>query len=402
MELTPPFYPLKGFIQNYDWGGKNYISELLNKPNAEQVPEAELWLGDHPKGPAKATTEHGSVPLTELVRRHSKEILGPEVANRFNHRLPFLFKVLDVNKMLSIQAHPSKEEAERGFELEEQAGIPVTAFHRNFRDNNHKPEIMVALTPFWLLHGFLPMDQIKVNFRRVKSWSALSDSIEKLTLRQAYQLIMEMPQSQVNKLLSGLQQELNGQSFTKNQPEYWAGIALQDYTSPDGHYDRGVFSIYMMNIVELAAGEGIFQEAGIMHAYLEGVNIELMANSDNVFRGGLTPKHVDVDQLLKHLKFIPVEPEILKGEAENRFEKHYPAPVEDFLLSAVELPGGETFTSKSAVGPRIFLILEGEITVQNQETLRKGDSFLVPNGKSPRLKAEKPSRLFRASLPHFS
>jgi len=263
-------YKLKGIVQHYAWGGKRFIPKLLNKANDKKQPYAELWIGTHVKGPAKIVVEKRTQPLNAFIQKYPKRILGKKSVTQFGDQLPFLFKVLDVQ------------------------GIDRTAPNRTYRDANHKPEVMVALSTFWLLHGFKTIAQIQ-EVLEIPEFQPLKDYFQDNNVLSLYKAVMEMPQSEVNQLLTPLHQRLRllqeDGELEREDVDYWAAKAFEEYTI-DGQYDKGVFSIYLLNLVRLKRGEGIYQAAGIPHAYLEGTNVELMANSDNVFRGGLTQKHI--------------------------------------------------------------------------------------------------------------
>lgn len=396
-----PVFPIKGAIQNYAWGGSTFIPNLVDIENPDQKPFAELWMGAHHRGPAKVYDYNGGLTLTEYIARDPKNILGKAVASAFDNHLPFLFKVLDVNKMLSIQTHPTKAQAVAGFKRENEAGIPLDAFHRNFKDDNHKPEVMVALTDFWLLHGFKSAEAITDTFQAVEELNVLLPQFKDQNIRKLYQYIMELPQDQVDELLYPLHERLMwGIFFDKSDPDYWAKMAFEDYTR-DGHFDRGIFSIYMYNIVHLEEGEGIYQSAGIPHAYLEGVNVELMANSDNVFRGGLTPKHVDVPELLKHIITDPVTPAILKGTAISALEKVYQTPAPDFEVSAITLLEDQIYLRESQA-PDIIIVMKGAVNVEEEGTFFKrerGDVFFATADSQYSIIATTDALLYRASIP---
>lgn len=395
--------PLTGVIQHYDWGGFQFLPELLSTPNPAQKPFAELWMGTHKKGTARAHLPEGQLSLAELIQQQPIQMLGEKVSAHFHGRLPFLFKILDVRKMLSIQAHPSKKSAELGFQRENELGIPLTAFHRNYRDDNHKPEVMVALTDFWLLHGFRSAQEIASTLEEVPAFHILREVFGNRDIKALYQHIMELPQGKVDEMLAPLKQQLEDkaqiQTLQKSSPDYWAHLAFQDYTR-DGHYDRGIFSIYFFNLVFIPQGKGIFQDAGIPHAYLEGVNVELMANSDNVFRGGLTPKHVDVPELLKHLVFTSVVPKILEGQAENDIEQAFVTPAPDFALT--QLTFSSTHDQLSKVGQptaSIYIIMNGKVKVASETqhyTFSQGDIFLVRPGQAFDIQSEGAALLFAA------
>lgn len=377
--------PLNGVIQYYDWGGFHFLPQLLSTPNPENKPFAELWMGTHKKGTATASLPDGDISLADLISQNPVQVLGEQVATYFQGRLPFLFKILDVRKMLSIQAHPTKKSAEIGFQRENEEGIPLTAFHRSYRDDNHKPEVMVALTDFWLLHGFKSPAAITATLQEIPAFQPLQTIFANQDIKVLYQHIMELPQEEVDQILAPLKQQLDAKAaegpIEKSSPDYWAKLAFEDYTR-DGHYDRGIFSIYLFNLVFIPKGKGIFQDAGVPHAYLEGVNVELMANSDNVFRGGLTPKHIDVPELLKHLVFTPVDPKILEGERENSIVTSFATPAPDFALSQLAFSDEHAELRAEAVSTAtIYIVMNGTVEVSSQgKTFHfdQGQVFLVP------------------------
>ena len=279
----PKLFSLKGKIQNYAWGGTQYIPNLLNK-QASNEKCAEYWLGAHINAPSTIQTLKGEEQLNRYISSNPTEILGSKVYNKFK-ALPFLFKVLDVFEMLSIQVHPTKIEAEKGFKHENELGIPLSAAHRNYKDDNHKPEIMVALSEFWLLHGFLPKAALKKRISSIPEFSSFISVFNEDDYYSLYKYVMEQSVEETNTLLQPLVDRivplfLKGE-LEKSSPDYWAAksvVALGETSN----FDKGIYSIYFFNIVKAEKGEAVFQDAGIPHAYLEGQNMELMANSDNV------------------------------------------------------------------------------------------------------------------------
>ena len=207
----------------------------------------------------------GEISLKDFIARSPEEVLGKPVSDRFGGQLPFLFKILDVRKMLSIQAHPNKASAEAGFRRENEQGVARDARNRNYKDDNHKPEVMVALTDFWLLHGFRSITEIRQVLQDVPAFAELSAIFGEGDIRKLYQHIMELPQEEVDRLLAPLKVMLEKQAaegvLSKDSPHYWAHQAFLDYTRA-GHYDRGIFSIYLFNLVFVPKGMGIFQDAG--------------------------------------------------------------------------------------------------------------------------------------------
>ena len=415
---------LQGVVQHYDWGGRDFIPGLLGVANPDGEPFAELWIGAHPKAaalanPAGAAIAGIPIPLDRLIAQAPKAILGPS-AGHFEGRLPYLFKVLDVAKMLSIQAHPTRAQAKEGFARENAAGISLQAKERNYKDDNHKPEVAVALTEFWMLHGFRPLEQIAEILAAVPELHSimpgfaarLAQAGEETRarhhlLRDLYSSAMTMPQEQVDGLIGALLARLKAKdSPRKDTPDYWALRAAKDFPLAGGHYDRGIFSIYLLNLVHLMPGQGSFQPAGVLHAYLEGVNVELMANSDNVLRGGLTPKHVDVPELLRILSFESGAPPTLNGDPVSDTERAYRTPAEEFELSRIALRAGQEYAGHPAQGPDSILVLDDSATLTapgQSLSLPRGSIVLAPWNLRYVLKTRAGGAvLFKASLPQSS
>jgi len=393
-------FRLEGKVQHYAWGGYTYIPALLGIP-AGNTPSAEYWMGAHQSAPSQITTPGGTITLDKLVAERPQEILGEAVWQRFG-QLPYLFKILDVKDMLSIQVHPSKIEAEKGFARENEAGIPLSAPDRNYKDANHKPEIMVALSDFWLLHGFLPDDALRNVLKTVPEFTTLVPVYEQEGYKGLYKAVMEMPQEQVNTLLRPLAERVlpayRANQLEKSDPAFWAGRAIANDPEGMNRLDRGIFSIYFFNIMNVQPGEAVFQDAGIPHAYLEGQNVELMANSDNVLRGGLTPKHIDVPELLKHTRFEGVHPVIIQGSSvQDGLEREYHSPAPDFAASKIELQHGQIYQSTSD-SATILIVMSGTATISGSDsfTLHKGQCALVTNGETYELTADNEAVIFKA------
>jgi mannose-6-phosphate isomerase len=388
---------LHGVVQHYDWGGHCFIPDLLDIENATRRPFAELWIGAHAKAPSMVELAAGQEPLDQLIAEDPDAVLGPAAKARFGGRLPYLFKILDVRKMLSIQAHPTLAQARAGFARENAEGIRLDAGHRNYKDDNHKPEIGVALTDFWMLHGFRPLERIAETFGHTPELGALMpDFPQRLAaaghhhdarrslLRELYSRVMTIPQEQVDLLLSPLLSRLREKKISdKNSADYWALRAAENFPLPGEHLDRGIFSVYLLNLVHMQPGQGTFQPAGVLHAYLEGVNVELMANSDNVLRGGLTTKHVDVPELLNILTFEGGTPEVIDGTQVSAAERVYRTPAEEFELRRIALPAHGRYAGEAAYGPKALLVLYGSarLTAASRDTsLGRGSIVLVPSG----------------------
>lgn len=398
LQIMSQIFALEGVVQHYAWGGTSFIPDLSNIDNTNNQPFAELWMGTHHRGPSSITREENTWDLRDYLKEYP-QALGHHSIKKFGSKLPFLFKILDVNTMLSIQSHPTKKQAEIGFSKENELGIPLTAKHRNYKDDNHKPELMVALTDFWLLHGFQSIAQIDQIVKKGIGFESLGQIWEKKSIVTLYQYIMELPQEEINQLLKPLHQVLlsKEEQLQKNQADFWALKAFQQYTSPEGNYDRGIFSIYLFNLVFIKKGDAIFQDAGIPHAYLEGVNVEIMANSDNVFRGGLTPKHVDVSALMGNLVLSPIVPKIIEAETISATEMLYPTPAPDFGLSQIHLKPGllHQETSQSA---QICIVMEGTVIAEEQQ-FSKGQSFFIPAATNYQLSAKNETIIFKAFVP---
>lgn len=390
-------YPLIGSVQHYDWGGKNFIPQFLGIENPANKPMAEYWLGAHNNAPATILDQTNQIPLNEYIQANPIATLGDQVKNDFG-RLPYLFKILDVKDMLSIQVHPSKSAAVKAFEAENQLNIPLNAPHRNYKDDNHKPEVMVALSEFWLLHGFKPVDALQKTLQRVECLNYLLPIFGDGNYQALYQEVMMYEASKVKEIFEAHIQSIlpayEAGNIQKSNEDFWAARAFKTFCA--NGYDKGLFSIYFFNIVQLNIGEAIFQDAGVPHAYLEGQNLELMANSDNVLRGGLTPKHVDVPELLQHTKFEPTYPNVIHGALENNQWK-FKTPAKDFELRKILIEKRKDFEFTTN-GPTILLVENGYLSVADFEIKKGGAAFAHAN-ENITLRANEDSVVFLATTP---
>lgn len=365
---------LTGTIQPYPWGSTTAIPELLGvEPTGE--PQAELWLGAHPQGP-NTIDDQG---LAEFLAAAPEDRIGAAAVARFGPRLPYLMKVLAAARPLSLQAHPSREQAEIGFAREEAAGIPRDAANRMYRDDWPKPEAFCALTPVQALCGFRDPAQTYELFERLGVRSAL-DLVAPLAgggaeaLAEVFGRLMRLSANN-----RGVVDEVVAAAAEVHDQELgrFAITAVELAAYYPG--DPGVIAGLLMNRISYDRYDAIFLPAGNLHAYLSGSGVEIMANSDNVLRGGLTGKHIDVDELIMVLDFTPLEPELvpIMEQAPGVFGYQTPAP--EFGLwrlepndSAIELPG-------SASG-RILLAVEGTIMISGageELTLTRGQSAFV-------------------------
>ncbi len=383
-------YKLHGVHRHYDWGGTQYIPQLMQLKNDQNKPFAEYWMGAHASAPAIIDTDqYGSIALDQLLQKDKS--LG---------NLPYLYKILDVASMLSIQVHPNKSDAAIGFEKEEKAGISLTAFNRNYKDKNHKPEVMVALSDFWLLHGFLAPALMQKRLNEFQPFKGLINAFANDDYKNLYQHFMQLDSADSDAILIPLLEEAvasvkNG-SVDKMHPHWWANKYYQGVV-PSAHVDKGIFSIYILNIVYIPKNHGIFQGAGLLHAYLEGQNIELMANSDNVLRGGLTPKHVDMNELMQHVLFKPTNPAVMEGTPINATEVNYPCPVSDFGLSKLTIKAGESYTIHTQ-SIEMLLVMEGQMELQGQ-IYQAGEVALIKPEQAISIGSSKGVLIFRSFAP---
>jgi mannose-6-phosphate isomerase len=393
---------IEGRIQHYSWGGKTFLPDLLNIDEPVELPYAEYWLGVHPNGVSSVVlSENATTGLQTFIQSDKKKHLGQHVLAEFN-ALPFLLKVLDVKDMLSIQVHPTQQAAMAGYHRENELGIPLHATNRNYKDQNHKPEIMVALSDFWLLHGFAADIESRLN--KYPLLNSFKSDYAEGGIKSLYKKIMEMPQQEIDRLLSIhaaiIIPSFEKGEFNQDSPDYWAAKAFITFDTNNGHFDRGIFSIYLFNILHLKQGEGIFQGAGMPHAYLEGQNIELMSNSDNVLRAGLTNKHVDIPELLSNLEFVPTIPAIIPGSLNNA-HTYYPSNVPDFELHSFFLRSGAT-KEKLFNGPSIMIMLSGKAHFLSHAQFKcEGfNAFYLNPNELVQIKVEEDLLLFVATVPN--
>ena len=395
---------LKGDVKHYDWGGTHYIPSLLQIENPQMNPFAEYWLGVHPQAKCLLQLQDGNeVLLKDYISQLPQHLLGENVFEKFGN-MPYLLKVLDVKDMLSIQVHPSKKQAVIDFAEENKKGIPLTAAHRNYKDTNHKPELMVAMSDFYLLHGFKPETELLAILNKVEELKIFIPVFKKEGYLGIYKLSMELPQEEVNELLHPLVNKIiplyQQNKLKKDDENFWAARAALTFVQPHV-IDRGIFSIYFFNLLNLKKGDAIFQNAGVPHAYLEGYNVEIMASSDNVLRGGLTTKHIDTVELLKHTKCEATVPKILKAQTRKTIQV-YKTPAKDFELSSFTLKKNEQELVHTHTA-EIFLLVSGEATLKSKKesaVLKPGSIAAAAfNGASLTLKAREDCLIFRATVP---
>jgi mannose-6-phosphate isomerase len=403
---------LRGALRTYAWGSRTAIAEFTGRPVPAAHPEAELWFGAHPGDPAWLKTAQGETSLLEVLVADPEGQLGAASRARFGDVLPFLVKVLAADEPLSLQAHPSADQAVEGYLREERMGIPVSSPVRNYRDTSHKPELLVALQSFEALAGFRQATRT-TELLRALAVSDLDPFIDLLNdqsdadgLRALFTTWITAPQPDIDVLvpavLEGAIQYVSS-GATEFQSEAKTVLELGERYPGDA----GVLAALLLNRISLAPGEAIFLPAGNLHAYLRGVGVEVMANSDNVLRGGLTPKHVDVPELLRVLDFTPTTEERLRAQTRREGpELIYETPTDEFAVALLTLDGDDLGHEIDAPsrheGPQILLCTEGAATVHGKSkslTLERGMAAWVAAEDGPiRLVAQEPTKLFRATV----
>lgn len=361
-------HELSNPVQAYAWGSTTAIAELLGEPVPTPQPQAELWMGAHPSAPSRLAD--GGESLLECIESDPVRWLGRQVAEVFGARLPFLLKVLAADSPLSLQAHPDPERARSGYAAEQARGVPLDAPQRNYRDQHHKPELICALTPFEALCGFRTTRDC-VRLLGALDVAELAWPLELLAdgagLRAVVELLLTSPPDGLVGAVGTACRRCAGED-----PAYrWAAELADRYPG-----DVGVAISLLLNLIQLRPGQAIYLPAGRLHAYLRGTGIEVMANSDNVLRGGLTPKHVDVPELLAVLDFDATPVPILAGVPGAAGEAVYPTPAPEFRLSRIVVRAGRSELVE-ADGPQILLTVEG------WASLTDGESTLpLPRGRS--------------------
>lgn len=408
---APSALPLQCGVQHYAWGDHRYIPALIGARNPRDLPFAELWIGAHPDLMATVQLNGCRLSLAELIAAAPTPVLGPETTARLGPELPFLLKVLAAREPLSIQAHPTRAQAVAGFQQENAIGLPLGAARRSYRDPNHKPELLVALTDFYALRGFRRLDAIEASLESTPALEPLREhySASPDGLLALYRWLMERPQPEVNRLLQPLleayRQQRNGRAFDPLDYRDWM-LKADRLFSVEGQHDRGLFSLLLLNLVALRPGEAIYLPAGELHAYLRGAGIELMANSNNVLRGGLTRKHIDLPSLLATLRINPGPVERLQPQPPARpgGPETYATPATEFLLERYRLEPGAISTIESGRSVRVGLVMDGQIALETeghhpQLHLARGTSFLIPAACQTRLYGLERSLVFAASTP---
>ncbi|MEU1127307.1 mannose-6-phosphate isomerase, class I [Streptomyces sp. NPDC005899] len=385
---------LSNTVRPYAWGSTTAIPELLGTaPTGE--PQAEMWMGAHPGAPSRLDRPSGTgaeQALTDVIAADPERELGPAAVRAFGPRLPFLLKLLAAGAPLSLQVHPDLAQAREGYADEERRGVPIDAPERTYKDANHKPELICALTPFDGLCGF----------RRPAEAAELMAALGVDSLKPYVDLLRARPEEAALRevLTAILTADPAGMAETVAEAAEAArrlGGAHAPYAQIAHHYpgDPGVLAAMLLNYVQLQPGEAMFLGAGVPHAYLGGLGVEIMANSDNVLRCGLTPKHIDVPELLRIVRFESTEPGVLRPEAATTGEEVYETPVDEFRLSRFVLPAGGASVDLTAAAAQILLCTAGTPVV-GELALSPGESVFVPADES--IEVSGTGTVFRATV----
>lgn len=373
---------LKNPILNYIWGSRTVISELLGESTPSVKPEAELWMGAHPKASSMFNINGSWITLKEAISENAQEILGGYVIKGFNRALPFLFKLLAVEYPLSIQVHPNKVQAQHGFNKENRENIPLDSPVRNYRDANHKPELLCAVSPFWALCGFRKIHETISYFEKA-GLPDLKSEIDRLKhcrnplgMKDFFSQLMILGIEKRRKIITGALQW--GNLEARNDPvAEWTTRLCREYPE-----DLGALAPLYLNLICLNPGEAVYLPPGVLHSYLRGTGIEIMANSDNVIRGGITTKHINIKELLEIVRFDEMDHNILNAVPTREYESSYLTPVREFSLSVINIKGEGEYISETNRSIEIILTIRGSGIIMAKDTtgieLNQGLSVMIP------------------------
>ncbi|EGR4673502.1 mannose-6-phosphate isomerase, class I [Vibrio parahaemolyticus] len=373
-------YTLNNPVKNFPWGSRTAIRDYFGFDNSNLEHQAEIWMGAHPSASSSISQAGVDVSLCDVISNNPDYWLGKETKENFSS-LPFLMKVLAAEEPLSIQVHPSKKAAELGFAKENEQGIPLDAANRNYKDANHKPELVYALTPYLAMNGFREFAQIVANFDAI-DLPVLEDVFQPfkqdpnpLTLAEFFAAILtlkgELKAQAISQLLNALK------AIDKDHFAYQASLLISRFSHlyPE---DVGLFAPLFLNVIELQPGEAMFLYAETPHAYIHGLGVEVMANSDNVLRAGLTPKYIDVEELVANTKFESIQYTdlILKGSVDFGCTT-FNVPVDDFNVDILT----KTRACVDVFSPEIILCIQGKVCFSYEGNLleiTKGESVVIP------------------------
>ncbi|MFA0413485.1 mannose-6-phosphate isomerase, class I [Vibrio renipiscarius] len=362
--MTKALLKLDNVIQNYIWGSKTAIGELFGIANPTDQPQAEIWMGAHPNGCSRVADT--GMLLSDLIAQDPHGVLGDYTVERFGE-LPYLFKVLSAEKPLSVQVHPCKAKAIEGFARENAQGIELGAGNRNYKDPNHKPELVYALTFYKAMNGFRPVADIVSLFNQagVETLRTEIDALHAKPSSEAlsafFTVVMNLSGERKQQAIAELLATVNRAAKTARAREAFELIKefSQEYAD-----DIGLFSPLLLNVIELEPGEAMFLHAETPHAYVKGTGLEIMANSDNVLRAGLTPKYMDVAELIDNTLFHSIAPDDIKlapYQSDNKLS--YPIPVDDFGFDIMAASAHSK--SQYVRGAEIVMCIDGDVVLQS-------------------------------------
>ena len=394
-------YNFTPVLKDYEWGSLSGIQKIIGRADLKGKPLAELWMGSHKNGDGMVSVSSDKkVKLSEFIKTDSAAILGKSVNNKYNGELPFLFKILAAEKPLSIQVHPSKKEAEKGFDNEEKEKIDISAFNRTYKDRNHKPELIYALTDFYLLKGFRDYIFIYSNLKMFSplfiknAEKALKKQIDFITIKELFSYLLSIDKNDLHEVID--------QALDNCKKDNGIIVdTVNNFYSVYG-YDPGVLAPFFLNILKLKPGNALFIPAGELHSYISGIGFEIMANSDNVLRGGLTPKYIDANGLLEigNFKNSFIKKGITLPKIEKNMEK-YKTKAGEFVFSVISLDKGSYNHKKSRKNIELYFYIGKDCKVtfpqdrgshsvtrdaadmpqsseSNSFSFKNGDSFIIP------------------------
>ncbi|WP_285243712.1 mannose-6-phosphate isomerase, class I [Pseudarthrobacter sp. fls2-241-R2A-127] len=391
-------YEIENVLRDYAWGSTTAIASLLGRPESGR-PEAELWIGAHPDSPSTAHVpeDGGRRPLDDLIASDPEHFLGAESVSAFGPRLPFLAKILAAAQPLSLQVHPSLEQAKAGFERENNAGLDPHAANRNYKDDNHKPEMIFALTPFEALCGFRPAaDTREILLQVARAFpspdacpalvqellSDLSAADEGAGLHDAFERLITGGQAVAEATALVVAALLSGPGLAPYEAELGTVISLNEKYPGD----PGILISLLLNRISLQPGEAVYLPAGNVHAYLHGLGVEVMASSDNVLRGGLTPKFVDVPELLNTVDFRPVAVPMLRAVKTVLDQELYQPPFGEFQLQRIELGPDSGPVPLAQSGAAVVIVVAGAVYLDSPKgdlELSRGSSAFIAAAEAP-------------------
>lgn len=389
-------------FKDYDWGSLSSIQNIIGREDLKGKPLAELWMGSHKNGDGLVILSNDKkIKLSEFIKTDSNAILGSAVSKKYNRELPFLFKILAAEKPLSIQSHPAEKEAEKGFNKEEREKIDILAYNRTYKDKNHKPELIYTLTDFSLMKGFRNYSNIYANLNKFSplfmenAEKYIKKSGKSSKIKQLFKYLLTMDKEIMKDIID------NTVNICKENSGIISDTIINLY-SVHG-YDHGVLSPLFLNILKIKPGTALFIPAGELHSYIYGTGFEIMANSDNVLRGGLTTKYVDVDGILEigNFKKSSINIGIIAPKIEKN-ENRYITPAKEFIFSVISLNKNNYIYEKSKKGFEFYFYIGNKCKVMFEEEQRSyifknGDSFFIPACAFPYI-IDGDGILYRASV----